>query len=151
MLQISYLFRPEAQVTGDRMVIGMCVRVDDRNWTLTKNDFIIEIAQDVWEDERTTDAYKRALVHHELCHAAIRLDKEGQPAFDEKSGRLKTYSKPHEIEEFNVILKTYGDWHEQLRAYLEVFGKELLAKAAKGKTPKAAGIDGPTAGDLEVE
>lgn len=84
MCKIAFIFKEKAQVSGDRMVIGMCIRVDDRNWTLTKNDFIIWIAQDVWEDPRTTQDYKTALVHHELMHARVRLDKEGQPSFDGK-------------------------------------------------------------------
>lgn len=143
MLKIAYIFRPEAPVSNGRVVFGMCCRVDDRNWALHKNDFLIEISKDMWDD--ASEEFRVALVHHELKHAGIRLDKTGQPAIDESSGRLKTYCVPHEIEEFQVILDTYGTYHAGLRAFLHNWTEKKTApkeKTEKSTTTKpAAGSD----------
>lgn len=133
LLSIEYIFRPEASVSEDRVTCGMCCRVDDRNWTIHRNDFIIEIAKDVWDE--ATDEFKVALVHHELSHCGIRLEEDGiAPRMDEKSGRIRTYCKPHEIEEFEQVLEVHGAYHKKLRDFIDAFGRNKRDKKKKDDT-----------------
>lgn len=133
LLKIQFMFRPEAAISDDKIIAGMCIRCDDRNWAVHKHDFIIEIAKDVWDD--ATDDFKMALMHHELSHIAIRMEEDGvSPSIDEKSMRIKTGIHKHEIEEFEKVLEVHGPYHKALREFLAAFAKHKLnQKAKKGK------------------
>jgi len=129
---ICYMFREVAAITDEKVVAGMCVRVDDRNYTIHSFDFVIEIAQDVW-DEASVD-FRVALMDHELGHVGIRYDEEGEPVRDPETERLKTYSKKHDIEEFEEVLERHGAYHKALREFLAAFAR---SKAAQKKKPSA--------------
>lgn len=131
-LKICYIFRDEAPISGDKVIAGRCIRVDDRNWTVHKFDFIIEIAKDVWE--QATDDFKRALMDHELGHIAMELTAEGGPVRDERNGRLKTRCKMHDIEEFEEVLERHGAYHKKLREFLDAFARH---KKKKRKTDES--------------
>lgn len=132
MLKIGYMFRDQAPISDDKVVAGMCYRVDDRNRTVHGHDFLIEISKDVWD--QASDEFKIALMDHELGHVGIRMDEDGQPAMDEKTLRLKTYVHRHDIEEFEVILERYGAYHKALRSFLDAFAKNSAAAKKKKKT-----------------
>jgi hypothetical protein len=119
ILKFTYVFRPEAAVTDGHVIAGMCVKVDDRNWSIHKSDFIIEIAKDVWEE--ASDEFKLAIVDHELGHAGIHMDEEGQPKMDERSGRIRTFCRRHDIEEFEDVLERHGLYHKGLRDFMSAF------------------------------
>jgi hypothetical protein len=104
----------------------MAIRVDDRNRTVHGHDFIIEIGKDVW-DEATAE-FQRALMDHELGHCGVRTDDAGQPLIDEQTGRLKTFIKPHDIEEFEDVLEEHGPYHAALRQFLNAFAKNNARK-----------------------
>jgi hypothetical protein len=123
-LKLAYMFRPEAQGRGEgRVCAGQCVRVDDRNHALHGFDFLIVIAKDVWDSVPEHD-WRRALVHHELCHVGVRYDEDGAPKVDEESGRLVVHCKNHDIEEFEATLAAYGAWHGDLRKFLAAYKKD---------------------------
>ena len=122
-LKIAYLWRPEAQSRGEgRVCAGQCVHVDDRNYAIHNFDFLIVIARDVWEGSLTInpDAHK-ALVHHELLHVGVRYDEDDAAKVDEESGRLQTYCRNHDVEEFEQVLSVYGAWHGALRQFLSAY------------------------------
>lgn len=66
---------------------------------------------------------KRALVDHELCHAAPVLNKQLEPVYNE-AGRAVYRSRKHDIEEFRCIVERHGCYKRDL----EEFAKALLAK-----------------------
>jgi hypothetical protein len=123
LLRIAYLWRPEAQSIGEgRVVAGCCVHVDDRNWSIHGNDFLIVVARDVWDNASSVNPEAhRALVHHELLHVGVRYDEDGGTKVDEASSRLKTYCRNHDVEEFEAVLSTYGAWHGELRRFLAAY------------------------------
>lgn len=135
VVKIVYMFRPEAPISNGRAIAGMCIKVDDRNRTVHDFDFLIEIAKDIWND--ASEEFRRALMDHELGHAGIRTDEQGVPQKDENTDRLKTYCKPHDIEEFTDVLEVYGAYHSKLRAFLNAFAAHKLA-AKKKKGPEEA-------------
>lgn len=131
-LKISYMFRPEAAISNGIVTVGMCIRPDDRNYLMHQHDFIVEIAKDVWDDA-TTD-FRIALVDHELGHCGIRMDGD-EPEVD-PSGRLKTFTRKHEIEEFADVLERHGAYHSKLREFIAAHAKNASSKKAK-KDPGA--------------
>lgn len=136
MLEIAYLFRAEAPISDNKVTAGMCVRVDDRNRTIHGVDFVIEISQDVWLE--ANDQFKLALMDHELGHVGIRMDADGQPEMDEKTMRIKTYIKKHDIEEFEDVLERHGDYHKELRSFLEAFARHKKKKKDEEEGPDDA-------------
>lgn len=129
MLKICYMFRETAAISDDKTIAGMCCKVDDRNKTVHAFDFLIEIAKDVWDE--ASDEFRLALIDHELGHVGIRYNAPNEPAMDEKTGRLKTYVRRHDVEEFEDVLERHGAYHKGLRDFLDAFA--ATAKAAKKK------------------
>lgn len=126
VVKITYMFRPEAAMSDGKVTAGMCIRVDDRNWAVHKHDFIIEIAYDVWTE--ATPEFRRALMDHELGHVGIRFEEDGHAKEDEKTGRIRTYCKHHDIEEFEDVLERHGPYHKSLRSFLIAFAKHKINK-----------------------
>lgn len=126
-VQISYMFRPEAAVSDGKATSGMCIKVDDRNRMIHDHDFIIEIAKDIWDE--ATEEFKLALVDHELGHAGLRTDEDGDILYDEKTNRPRTFIKKHDIEEFEDVLERHGAFHKGLRDFLDAFARNKANKS----------------------
>jgi len=109
------------------LVLGKCVKISDLQKEFTAYDFVILLNRDVWEDPEFTIEKKRALVDHELCHAAPQTDKDGEPRLDERD-RPVWRTRKHDIEEFHGIVVRHGCYKRDL----EVFAEALLKKR---KTP----------------
>ncbi len=112
------------------VTIGKCVRATDLHRELAEFDFIILLRRSFWHDDRVTDAQRRALLDHELCHAGVRLDAHGDPAKDDR-GRIVYRTRKHDIEEFTDIVKRHGCY----KTDLEAFAKALQAKGVPEFTP----------------
>jgi len=109
------------------LILGKCVKISDLQKEFTAYDFVILLNRDVWEDPEFTIEKKRALVDHELCHAAPQTDKDGEPRLDERD-RPVWRTRKHDIEEFHSIVLRHGCYKRDL----ELFAEALLKKR---KTP----------------
>lgn len=101
----------EPDVDG-RVTLGECKKVTDLErevFELDGYDFIILINQTFWLDAQTTDQMRRALLDHELCHAAVKVDDDGDPVLDE-CNRVQYRYRKHDLEEFAIIAERYGCW-----------------------------------------
>jgi hypothetical protein len=107
-VRIAYLFRPEAAVS----------------------------AKDVWDD--STDQFRRAILDHELGHCGVRMDELNAPLRDEQTDRIKTYIKPHDLEEFQDVLEEHRAYHQKLREFLAAFGRNKEKKEKEKAKAKAA-------------
>lgn len=106
-----------------RLVLGKCKKATDLDRELIELDFVIVLLWQFWADESVTDEQRRALLDHELCHAAEKVDPETlDPVFDAK-GRKVFRVRKHDVEEFAQIVRRHGLW----MADLEVFARSLLA------------------------
>lgn len=143
LIKIAFLFREEASITGDRVIAGMAVKVDDRNWSLHKVDAIVEIARDVWED--ANEQFRAALIDHELSHIGIRFDENATPVMDEATNRVKVFMRPHSIEEFDDVLARHGAYHKALRSFLDAFAK----RKDEQKKAKRAGMTSGASQDAD--
>lgn len=102
-----------------RLKLGMCKRVADLEREvadLGAYDFVIILRREFWQDPHTGDTQRRALLDHELCHAAVKLDDAGEPVIDER-GRAVYRMRRHDLEEFQEIADRYGCWKRDIAEF----------------------------------
>lgn len=113
------------------LVLGKCVKASDLQKEFAAYDFVILLNREVWMELGFTVEKKKALVDHELCHAAQVVDKYGMQKFDER-GRAIWRTRKHEIEEFREIVERHGCYKRDLELFAEAMLKKrdmpLLAK-----------------------
>jgi Putative phage metallopeptidase len=118
-----------------RVTLGQCKKVGDLEREvadLHAFDFVILLQQEFWQDPRVTETQRRALLDHELTHAAVKLDEAGDAVIDE-CGRVAYRVRKHDLEEFSDIAARYGCWKRDL----EVFASAL--DRARAKPPSWVG------------
>lgn len=103
-----------------RLMLGKCKKASDLDRELAPYDFVILLNRDFWQNPRVTDVQRRALIDHELMHAAVAYDEQGDPKVDER-GRTVYRVRKHDLEEFSDIASRYGCWKRDI----EEFGQAL--------------------------
>lgn len=114
------------------LVLGKCVKVGDLQKEFHDYDFVILLNREVWEDPEFIKEKKRALIDHELCHAAGAVDEDGAK-YDDRGRRVFRVRK-HDIEEFRAIVHRHGCYKKDL----EIFAEALLQRK---KTPLLNDLD----------
>ena len=99
-----------------RVTLGKCKKASDLDRELAAFDFVIILRRDFVEDPSVTDLQRRALIDHELCHAAVARRVSGEPIIDE-AGRLCYRIRKHDIEEFAEIVERYGTYKRDLEHF----------------------------------
>jgi hypothetical protein len=132
--EIILAWRKALKVDKDgHLILGKCVKVSDLHKELAAYDFVILLNKEVWENPEFTIEKKKALLDHELCHAAPALDSEtGEQKTDER-GRPVWRIRKHDIEEFREVVERHGCY----KADLEKFA-EALIKSRQGALSLAA-------------
>lgn len=106
------------------ILLGKCIKAGDLQRELADYDFIILLNKEVWEHEKFGSKRQKALLDHELCHAAQAYDKHGKRMKNDR-GKYVFRVRHHDVEEFSEIVERHGIWKHDL----EVFAEALL----KGK------------------
>jgi hypothetical protein len=124
--KIALAYRKRLKCDKDGiLMLGKCLKVNDLQKEFCAFDFIIILNREVWQ-EATFDKKRRiALLDHELCHAALSLDKDLERTNDEK-GRTVYRVRRHDIEEFRSVVEHHGCY----KADLVKFAEALLKKKA---------------------
>lgn len=104
------------------LVWGRAKKVGDLEREFHDHDFVIVLNAEVWPE--LPDSGRRALLDHELCHCAVKLDDEGNPTF-----RVRK----HDVEEFAEIVRRHGLWKNDL----EMFVQAALESKKRKPTPAA--------------
>lgn len=137
--RVDYVFTDKVPKQGGKEVWGTMRKVTSLTAYLGADSnsqahgeaapfFVMVISRPVWDE---LDAKKReALVDHELCHAFCELDEEGAP---------KLSIVPHDLEEFQAIVKRHGLWRQDVERFVE---------ATKGKGADEDDFDVPPSGTL---
>lgn len=122
------------------LVLGRCMKASDLQKELSRWDFVILLNKEVWNDSEFTVEKKRALLDHELCHAAPALDKEFEKKYDQK-GRPVWRTVKHDIEEFQAIVTRHGCYKKDLERFAEALLKKRAAPLLNqpDKTQQPAG------------
>lgn len=97
-----------------RVTIGKCKKASDLDRELAPFDFVILLSRDFWL--RATDTQKAALVDHELMHAAVKYDADGQPVIDAR-GRTVFRTRKHDLEEFADVVARHGCYKRDLEQF----------------------------------
>lgn len=107
------------------LMLGQCRKSSDLEREIqdaAAYDFVILLNENFYADPLVTDTQRRAVLDHELCHAALKFDDKGQPVIDER-GRIAYRIRKHDLEEFSTIAERYGCWKRDI----EAFAKSLAA------------------------
>lgn len=113
-----------------RVTIGKCRKASDLDRELQAFDFIILLSKSYWLSLDVTNESRRALLDHELSHAAVKYDDKGEPVYDER-GRKVYRTRRHDIEEFTGVVRRHGIYKRDL----EQFAQALRRDASKPFTP----------------
>lgn len=127
-----------------RLVLGKFKKASSMDVQLHGYDAIIMLNHEAWHAIDFTDLQKRALLDHELCHGALAMDKDMEPAVDPNTLRLKYRTRKHDMEEFRAIVERYGlhTWS------IEAFAASMM-KGAK-RTGQMSLLEG-LGGDEQAE
>ena len=93
--------------------LGQCKKRGDLDRELDTFDFVILLNKEAWLGLNATQ--KRALIDHELNHAQITVDADGNPKTDD-SNRPVCRIRKHDCEEFRCIVERHGLWTSDLAA-----------------------------------
>lgn len=97
-----------------QLVLGKCQKVNELSKEYADFDFIIVFNHEAWKE---LDGEQRlALMHHELCHAAISTDPSGNARKDAR-GRTMFRVKHHDVEEFGDVIAVHGIYKQDLNEF----------------------------------
>lgn len=98
---IIYLSSNKEKKSKGRTVFGECEKIPDKYKWAIPADFTITIYEPNIVD--FTDKQIRILLLHELLHVGIDFRKDGTEAYS---------VRPHDVEDFRIIIDRYGlDWN----------------------------------------
>jgi hypothetical protein len=112
-----------------RLTLGKCKRATDLDRELAPYDFVILLNRDFWQDARVSEVQRDALLDHELCHAGIAYDANGEPKVDTRR-RTVFRTVKHSIEEFIDVVDRHGCY----KADLEAFARALRRQQPSGSS-----------------
>jgi hypothetical protein len=107
-VNILFTFRdPPAKAGAGKVVAGTCRAISARDRDLFGYDFEICMAEAVWG--QLLRRQKKRLTWHELRHARVDLDEDGNPVLD-KEERVKIWVEDHDIDvrTFHEEIEEFG-------------------------------------------
>lgn len=112
-----------------QLVLGKCSKVSELNKEYAAYDFVIVLNNEAWKE--LDDAQRLALVHHELCHAAVSYDQNGNVKKDARN-RTCFRVRKHDIEEFGDVINAHGCYKQDL--------ENFVATAMRSKKPPSPSL-----------
>ena len=110
-VSVTYLWRKKGGKSSGRPVMGKCVKASGLAKYGIGTDFTIWFAADHCREAKLTPQQFRALVYHESLHAGVEVD--------DKTGNITPVLRAHDVEEFNDVVREFGNWDESLRLFAE--------------------------------
>lgn len=102
------------------MTMGQCRKRSDLDKEIDEYDFIIMLNEKAWPG--LSDINKERLIFHELCHAQVSIDTNGEPMLDDR-GRIVCRVRRHDFEDFTEVIQKYG-----FKESMSQIAKEALKK-----------------------
>jgi hypothetical protein len=99
------------------------VKASDLQREFVDLHFIILLNKEIWRDLQFTADMKKALIDHEMSHAAMAYDSEGEPKIDEKNRRVWRI-RAHDVSEFIDVVRRNGTWKRDLQMFAESLVKK---------------------------
>ena len=119
-ISITYLFDSDDMVKAGRPLMAKVKSAGPIEEYLSGSEFIVIVNKNIWEE--LTKDQRIALVDHELCHIQMVVNKSGDISFK---------IVPHDLEEFNDVVRRHGAWQEDIVKFNEA-QQELFAEAKNG-------------------
>ncbi len=133
-------WRPDA---NGILSLGKCRKRGDLDRELDTFDFVILLNKEAWNT--MNEKHKRALIDHELCHAQVVIDADGNPKTDDRD-RLVCRIRKHDIEEFKAVVQRHGCYTQDLveiaKGAINDAQRPLLAAAESATAASAPGTNG---------
>lgn len=117
---IQCLFCEELPTNRGKRVLGKAKVMSEKERLLTGIDLLIDLDKTAWM--LASERQRIALLDHELCHFLVKRDAEGHEIRDDQD-RLMYSSTPHDIEEFNAIIRRHGAWKSDLLHALDAIAE----------------------------
>jgi hypothetical protein len=112
------------------LILGRCKKATDLDREFREFDLVILLNAKAWKE--LTAKQRAALVDHELCHAALVVDKNNEPVFDERDRQCYRIRR-HDIEEFNAVVKRHGCYLSDVAEFVrQATNNPLLHAMEKG-------------------
>lgn len=140
-IAIAWRFGWGANADG-LMTMGRTKKCGDLDRELAAYDFVILLNHEAWNRGGLNTAHQTALIDHELCHAEVTMDTNGEPKRDEE-GRLVCRIRRHDIEEFRDVVARHGCYTSDL----DDFVRKSIADAARPLLNAPANGNGETVPD----
>lgn len=135
-IALAWMHGVKANVDG-KVCLGKCILSSELQKEFMEFDFVILLNKEVWESKEFGVERKKALLDHELMHAAEAVDKEGEPKVDAK-GRKLFRIRNHDLEEFTDVVRRHGVWKKDLEIFAEAIIKKSQAPLFKDTDEKSA-------------
>ncbi len=97
------------------LVLGKCKKVSDLDKQFAGYDIIVILNREAWQT--LDEDQRRALMFHELCHAALSEDQNGNPKKDARGRQIYRIRK-HDIEEFGEVVVQFGCYKLDLENFV---------------------------------
>ena len=118
----------QLDVKADRdghLLLGRCRKATDLDREFREFDLVILLNAQAWK--MLEPKQRLAEVDHELTHATVSLDKNGQDVVDERDRKCYRI-KRHDIEEFTSIVKRHGLYLSDVAVFAQEAIKHLGQK-----------------------
>lgn len=122
----------------DQLKLGQAVKAADIPRQLANVDWIIALNRNAFE--MFTPQQRRAIIDHELCHAAVSINPKTGEEKTDAHGRTVYRVRRHDIEEFREVVKRNGLWKDDLQNFWQSIVESDKAPlfAGKKKSKKTA-------------
>jgi Putative phage metallopeptidase len=131
-IAIAWMLDVKADKDG-HLVLGKCKKATDLDREFREFDFVILLNSRAWKSLKENQ--RAALVDHELHHAGVVVDKNGEPVYDERSRKCYRIKK-HDIEEFHAVVKDHGLYKHDLESFARACQQSPLFKdEVNGQAP----------------
>ncbi|MEN6507136.1 MAG: putative metallopeptidase [Planctomycetaceae bacterium] len=128
--------------TDGHMRLGQCRKSSDLDREMyTGFDFVILLNEEAWPT--LNEKQKLALLDHELCHAALSMDADGNPKINDRE-RLVCRTKKHDVEEFRCIVERHGLWTQDLESIARAAVNDKKRPLLNGGGNSSSGGNGST-------
>lgn len=103
-----------ADVDG-RVKLGECIKAPELWQRIAEVDAVIALNKELWPHLKPDQ--RRALLDHELCHLAPKLDPKTLDHAETPDGIKLWRIRKHDIEEFAPIVRRHGFWDGDLQRF----------------------------------
>jgi hypothetical protein len=141
-IAIAWRFGWKPDADG-RIVLGQCRKRSDLDRELGSKidegealDFVILLNHEHW-NQTLNEAQRRALMDHELTHAQVSNDTNGEPKMDE-NGRRVWRIRRHDLEEFKDVVSRHGCYKGDIEDFVAAAVDGLHRPLLKAHKPAVA-------------